>query len=359
MRVLIVGAGSTYSDGMNRAPSRRPPLDKGFFRVASRTDRVRVMPIQEYLMTNYGIDITASKDDSLEAVMVKLYSDTFHPSLGKEAYPLFRALVELYSHRLMKTTDSLPHSDTSKLFAILSNLLRRGATPSDTCIITFNQDLHAERVLLSIRKDIQFGGMPGIFNFPYCYGLGVTEKDITGPTRKVSVDSLFPVGNEQLSGISVLKLHGSLNWYSLHLSRNVSRTALFNPKRKLHVTKRLTIPPDMTFSAKRTEYTFPVIVPPIPHKAGILHSSLYGIWGRAEECLRQAEEVIVFGYSSPVFDTEASNLLSRTLRKAAVKSFSLITPDAHLVGRYADITGLSEIHYFRNVASFLKAHQLA
>lgn len=47
------------------------------------------------------------------------------------------------------------------------------------------------------------------------------------------------------------------------------------------------------------------------HKSSVLHELLQGVWRQAEDALKQADQLLVFGYSCPPLDFESSNLLRR------------------------------------------------
>ena len=100
-----------------------------------------------------------------------------------------------------------------------------------------------------------------------------TWEGVTGPSAVTPAADLFPNCDMVADCLRVLKLHGSLNWYSTHTSSTPSRTAMFRPERRLSVTRRKTIAPDMALAGKaRKVYTLPVIVPPVTHKSSVLHS---------------------------------------------------------------------------------------
>ena len=105
---------------------------------------------------------------------------------------------------------------------------------------------------------------------------------------------------------------------------------------------------------KRTKFTFPVIVPPVVHKSGILHQSLRPLWQIAEEKLREADRVIVFGYSCPPNDWESANLIARALsaNKRAIET-SIIDPDPGVVLRYKGLGNLRSLNYYTSADAYL------
>ena len=54
------------------------------------------------------------------------------------------------------------------------------------------------------------------------------------------------------------------------------------------MTRRITIPFNMTYVAGRRQYGYPVLVPPVHNKASIPHDSLHGVWAEAEKALGAA-----------------------------------------------------------------------
>ena len=112
----------------------------------------------------------------------------------------------------------------------------------------------------------------------------------------------------------------------------------------------------MTFkSGKRTTYTFPLIVPPVNHKAAIIHRDLHPIWRKAEKKLSEADSIIIFGYSCPQTDFESANLLRRTARKGSnPESFSIIDPNPAVFQRYVEVTNLDHLSYFRSANAYIE-----
>jgi hypothetical protein len=155
--------------------------------------------------------------------------------------------------------------------------------------------------------------------------------------------------------VFLLKLHGSLNWYSTHRSATPSRSAMFNTDRRLSVTRRKTIAPAMTVKGpKRSEYTLPVIVPPVTHKSSVLPDALAPVWALAERRLIEADHVIVFGYSCPPLDFESANLLVRAQRRRAPDArLSIIDPNPAIASRYIELLAPSRLSYYADAKAFL------
>jgi hypothetical protein len=349
--LIILGAGATLSNAEKKPLKKRPPLDRGFFSGDRALKYHDFDTVQKYLEKTYNYDIAESGRDSLEAVMGIIYSDINNPQLERHAVAAFRALIRLFSKYLAHTTNSLKPTNRFNLYRLLSRLLDNGTRAVEICIITFNQDLQIEKTLEMLQNANRPARCGQIFSFPQCYEItGANSLLSRAPERQHK----FPVSRENLSTIRILKLHGSLNWYSLHKTQEVPKKAILNTQRPLHITPRSRITTDMTFKARRPQYTFPVIIPPVSHKAGILQKDLAPLWGKAEIALKHARHIIVFVYSCPVADFESANLLMRSIKQSSdLNSFCLIDPNPAIFQRYASITDLESIHYFKSMRGYL------
>lgn len=351
-RVLVLGAGATLSDVATRPLKERPPLDHGFFHIARLTDPSLTQSVAAYMTKTYESDILLPAEDSLERVMGQIYTDTFNPGLKKEATQAFRSLLRLFTSRIATTTNNIPATTRRNLYRILTHYLRNGSSPDEVTIITYNQDLQVEKTLCLMSKAQRWKGQTDlIFNFPGCYELG--DHKVTSPTHQSS-DELFE-DSEPVDGcIRILKLHGSLNWYSSHTSKTPSQEAMFNPHRSLRITRRTVIPSDMTISGKRTTHGLPIVVPPVTHKSAVLHSDLRVVWRQAEKALERAEELVVFGYSCPPLDFESANQLRRSERKSHAK-VSVIDPNGAIAARYIELLHPDSLNYFRTAKAYLRS----
>jgi hypothetical protein len=347
------------SDVATRAQTGRPPLDRRFFSLSHNAGYAsQVQRIGLYMQRTYAVDIRDPLEDSLEQVMGRLYTDLLNPNLEDAARPAFLALIRLFNERLAETTNNIAATQKRFVYRILTYYLSTGTAPGDITILTFNQDLQAEKILELLASKAKWRRSAGeIFNFPGCYGLTVPVHRVTSPTSS-SPGELFPNDASVPSCIKVLKLHGSLNWYSTHNSRSPSTTAMFNPSRHLSVTRRRVIYTDMTASGpSRSRYTLPLVIPPVTHKSAVLHDDIKPIWTEAEARLALAEHVVIFGYSCPALDFESSNMLRRSqLSSAHTRTISLIDPDPGTATRYVDLLHPTKLSYYPSATDFLTDH---
>lgn len=345
--VLIVGAGGTRAD-IDEDAERKPPLDKGFFKQAHGVDPGSFNVVDSYCRTHYAINVLADGEDSMEGVFSTIYSDCYRPDVkGLQAYQALRALVNLLILELKETTNPLPASPHNFVYKFVRSQLMRGIKVEDITIITFNYDLHIERTLeLLAQKERN----RRVFQFPTCYR--VEYDKCTSPRYVPGKNSLFAV-SRGTTGLRVLKLHGSLNWYSTYDDLDIPQEVLFDPERRLNITRRKIIEPFMHIADDKV--AFPVVIPPVIHKAGVLPDVLKPVWTSAEESIKEADETYVLGYSCPQTDVESANMLRRAFRgiDRPSRELHLIDPNPSVVTRYAGLTGARSMHYYTDGVSFL------
>lgn len=352
--VLILGAGSTFAEVEKQSKIHQPPLDKKFFSQAKSIGYKDVYKIISYIKDNYHSDVIKTDDDSLEKIMTILYSDIFDPNLQSDALKVFRDLIFLFNKILAETTNKIEPNYQRILYRVILKYLKKETNPENITIITYNQDLHVEKIIELLSKSQKWKEYE-IFQFPYCYNIDVEKQFITHPSK--SKKDLFKIfkTKKQKKGISILKLHGSLNWYSAHNSSNLQPKNMFNPTRNIRITRRKTISPKMMLEGRRRRlYTIPVVVPPVNHKSSIIHNKIKKIWNLAQDNIKAANEIIIYGYSCPEMDFESSNLIKRSLLdNSKDKKISIIDPDSSALKRYVDLFKPEKIYYYKNVKHFL------
>ncbi|MBJ7354366.1 MAG: hypothetical protein JHC98_06030 [Thermoleophilaceae bacterium] len=303
------------------------------------------------MQATYGIDVKDPRFDSLESVMGQIYPDLFNPALANLARTAFVSVLKLFNRRLSDTTNNVEATNKRWLYRIVAKYLNNGVRPGDLTIITFNQDIQVEKSLELMSKTARWAGIaPEIFNFPWCYGIG--NPGLSWPSNARSED-LFEEHDPVDRPARILKLHGSLNWYSTHNSRSPTPNAMFNSKRDLSITCRKLISPEMTLTREtRNAYTLPVVVPPVSHKSAVLHDAMKPLWKMAETALEKADEIVVFGYSCPALDFESSNLLRRSQRNGHAH-ISILDPNGSISSRYIDVLSARRLSYYQSARDFL------
>jgi hypothetical protein len=248
-------------------------------------------------------------------------------------------LVRLYQAELLKTTNWMI-GRSGMLRKLIQSELKAGAKVT---ILTFNHDLLVENALERLPRR-QF---PGVWCLEHVYGLDYHE-------NVSSRDESFQDGCSgcEDSLVRVLKLHGSLNW--------VFRTRDPDPpgdlaKRKknrklfLWTNKKLPERPGakLITSKGRNWYLWPLIVPPVYEKHGLLLDELDRVWRMAADEAQQADKAIFWGYSFPRADLHARYFFDRAANENdALREPIFINPDpAALVALWESLRPHSVRHY--------------
>lgn len=349
--VLIVGAGATLSDACLKPRKFRPPLDRGFFQDVNLSNS-RGRSVTDYLLRTYEIELTNRGDERLEEIISILFSDMQSPAASRQsAAKVFINLLTILNHRLAETTNPLTPNRRSNLYRIVRSLLDR-YRPEQISIVTFNQDIHIEKTLFELQQNNTIPNRT-ILEFPGCYRISGFR--ITSPRRQQAFqqEKLFPKSDSYTSSIEVLKLHGSLNWYSKYNTAEPTAKQLLSRHKACFVTRRRQISTEMSY---RRQHTFPIVVPPVSNKAAFFHQSLEVVWSRARTVLSEANDMIVFGYSCPEADHASANLIRRTTRKnPRLKKTSIIDSSSETFQRFVELTGADTLYYYRSANAYMKA----
>lgn len=217
----------------------RPPLDSSFFHHAVKRHPEGIEPLRTDFLEEYGRDVLEADHDSLETVMVALYTDGLNPR-NKKADVNFRKLIRLYNDRLIETTNNLQPTQRRNIYRLLCLYCNTLKPAIDSLtILTFNHDIHIEKNLFLFCQNHAARHLKS-FAFPDCYSLG---------PRPVSTfprpGDCFVISTTRKSKIKILKLHGSYNWYSLYKKDELSTSKMFARNRGIHIFGGLTLEPRM------------------------------------------------------------------------------------------------------------------
>lgn len=171
-------------------------------------------------------------------------------------------------------------------------------------IITFNYDTVVEQVLSQLRKTYSYGPR-GAIRF-------------VDRSRSRKLEGHDPDAR-------ILKLHGSVNWGLCVKCDEAPRNgSLVNAFEDPYVPPRRR---PCEFCG--AEYLAPAIIPPVATKGGALEP-LSRIWQQAREVLRRSREVYVIGYSLPLGDMQATDLLSEVFQEGKRPRVAVVSPSENL-----------------------------
>ena len=242
--------------------------------------------------------------------MAFLYTDcTMNIAVSEESFPLLRNLIGNFNDYLAETTNGLDSKSKGPVYRIVARIMDGGVVAEDLSVITFNQDIQLEKALYAMHRTAKWWRR-NAFVFPEMYSL----PEPTSIVRWGDGDT-FPETVPGRNGITVLKLHGSMNWHTQYEKRDPSLEELFSRDREVSVAANRRIATRLTFRYGATDaetFAQPVMIPAVTHKAGIFPSFLDGIWNVAEAALHEADVILVLGYSCPLLDHESANLFRRS-----------------------------------------------
>ena len=350
--ILVLGAGASVSEAMHFRPKRHqehPPLDGNFFRkVLSNADEALVEPVAEQASAVGQSNLF--RDDppvSLEEHLGRIYFAMRNE--GSEASrTAYFDLVRLYQSELLKTTNWMI-GRTGMLKRLVQSELATGARVT---ILTFNHDLLAENALAQLPNR-----QHRCWCLSHVYGIG-------GMEFISSNDEAFETACPGCGGelIRILKLHGSMNWVfrtrdpdppgDLGRSRRNRKRQLF-----LWSNKRL---PERPGSRLRTQkgrnwYLWPLIVPPVYEKHGMLRDELDQVWRLAAEEVSQASKAIFWGYSFPRADLHARYFFDRAANENdALREPVLVNPDPNAALALWEALRPRSVRHYRHIGSCLQ-----
>jgi len=286
-----------------------------------------------------------------------IFIDLFNLSLKEKAGSAYNDLLFLYNKRIAETTNHLDPIKELNLYKILEHFLSIGYLPENVTFVTYNHDLQIEKILEELNQTKKIQGYTTLDAFPSYYQINIDKTQITKPTDPRNRMKIFDVNFREIPTIKILKLHGSLNWYSFHKGHQITHESLADANRRIWLTQRKEISMDMKVSdriAHESPFMFPVVVPPIIHKSEIFHDEIKQIWKNAEKALKSSHELLIFGYSCSPLDFESSNLFKRAVRKnPLLENITIIDPSSDVLKRYVDLLNPKGVSYYTSAKNYL------
>jgi hypothetical protein len=359
---LVLGAGATLANAKHFREERRldthPPLDATFF----RTLRARQVPIPPalrlYIKRLLGADPTPALLEQLrmEEFFKDLYYDFQSAPESGSMRTAYIELVNVYTRVLRDTTNWLCRDE--RRGAPIGQLIAAAAGVADTLnIVTFNHDLVIENEIFKRAR----------LRNRWCLetGYGAIASDMT-KIRSGIAGADFPRHSSECDHsrpITVLKLHGSLNWVvrmrgvypstSRLTGRTSSNEVALSRRREIIARLRYTVAQK---DRGRTSWnTWPVIIPPIYAKQALIQT-VQPAWDEAREALRTCDRLVVFGYSLPSADIEAEKLFQRALSiNSNAKRIEIVNPDPDSSSRFGRLLPKKPLSWYPSSRIFLES----
>jgi hypothetical protein len=354
--VLILGAGASVSEAIHFRPKRtqkHPPLDNNFFRKVEKDASSLIDPVaKEAAEVGQANLFRNDPPVSLEQHLGRLFFAVRNESTERTRAAYFN-LVRLYHSELLSTTNWMI-GRTGKLRKLIQGELGAGNT---LAILTFNHDLLVENALDLLPKQRKYAGC---WCMTHAYGLD-------GLSMISSEDEAFesecPGCDDKL--VRLLKLHGSLNWVFRTVNRDPPPGVLSPPTRRtkkrelfLWTNKRLPSRPGIklrTQKGHRDWYLWPLIVPPIYEKHGMLRGELEEVWRQAADEVGSADKAIFWGYSFPRADLHARYFFDRAANENdALREPIMVNPDPQAVVSLWETLRPKSIRHYRHIGDCLR-----
>jgi hypothetical protein len=368
MRIcLVLGAGASLANAQKFHPEKMretwPPLDTTFFETASRRGMSVSAALRRYFEQVVGIDPTPMtlRELRMEEVFKDAFYDLDENPKDKVVLNGYIDLVDLYLRLLRDTTNWL--GDDKRKGAPIGRLLAAAAKQAeDLTVITFNHDLVIEN---EIYKRAQLRNR-------WCLDEGYGS---IGPTmaHAIPVNAAVPVFPIHSDGhcdharpITILKLHGSLNWIVRLTSDRPTANFLRGQGGKkpisLMTRRGVSLRGGWVRSGSgrgRSRWdTWPVVVPPIYAKQA-LRSAVVTTWSDARAALLAADRIVFFGYSLPGIDIEAEKLIERALAKSPTEWVDVVNPAAASAARFAEVSKTVPVRWYPSLDDFFQGGAFA
>lgn len=342
--LYILGAGCSrnYSQSTHQIQGLKSPLNRDFFRMARlvientgmKSDTLFMEEIETLIKTIaplYGsnesnLNFFDNPQLNLEEVMTlldidfKLFSPFAPQKLRQHENPQLRTLKEI----LARTIDYALKGPPCKKHEALAQRMK----PGDV-VLSFNYDILIDNALLNHGK--------------------ITDSAYKMNFFKVNQNGHWMNTNERSSGVTLLKLHGSLNWVR----------CIFCGVLLLYRYQKQTMYGEWEFQCPRCSsnetYAERVLIPPIQSK-DYGDRDITFLWVQADRMMRDFSRLICIGYSFSPLDFDMTSLMRRfKARQIKMPEVYFVSPDPEAEKHLKLLLGVEEIRHFRNLSSYLES----
>ena len=281
-------------------------------------------------------------------VIAKYFNDPVYPDIEKvlsflSASPLYHRTIA-YEHRSLAYEElieliilSLSKASTEPALSTdVKNAYDRFAehiVDTKSTVITFNYDLLIETLLRNSKGWHPYHG----------YGVHLPLVYDAMPTSPHTFLDQKIIEDEDMTWdeVTVLKLHGSINWGIPTIAADKSEEIFQLPIKGGVSMADFAL--KTNFGPPFTMYFKPVIVPPVLDKSSWLQNrSIRVIWNMAMESIAEASQITFIGYSLPTTDFLAEFMFRQGLSLiTAERKITVVDPcmTPELRKRYVDVLG--------------------
>jgi hypothetical protein len=337
-----VGAGSSrnYQQSTHHIQGLKSPLDKDFFKMARlvientgmKNDQLfmdEVESLVKGLAPRYG----SSKDDlsffddpqiSLEEVMTLLDNDF---KLFSQSSPSPLRLSESYDTRTLKELISRTID-----YALMGPLCKKH--------MAFAESMGPGDVVLSLNYDILLD------NALYSRAK-ISDSSYSMNFFKTNVDGNWSRPDDRSSQVTLLKLHGSLNWVRCGLCG----VLLLYRSRKQPLSGAIEFLCPRCSS--RDTYAQRMIIPPVQSK-DYGDRDIAFLWIEADRLMQEFSRIVCIGYSFSSLDSDMVSLLRRfRARTPVMAEVYFISRDSNAKDRLTNLLDVGRVRSFDDLSSYL------
>jgi len=237
-------------------------------------------------------------------------------------------------------------------------------------IITFNYDYFIE---LSIEKASDYYldnheiAITPNWKKSQAYGMKFDEIETFGIRNGESIikgDEFYSTND--LYTWSILKLHGSLNWFQY---RPLSDHPDFADEPRYPLPEELSEKIILRFDSSdltimgnfdiKGRYVSPIIITPEIHKSTAYERYAYvldSLWKKAEQILSRCRNLIIIGYSFPESDTRTKELFEKAFSNNNLEGLTIVNPDRSVDEKVVKLCNFSKsVARFEDLNGYLRS----
>ncbi len=339
--LYIIGAGCSknFTEATHGIRGLKSPTNGDFFKMARRvilntgmrSDPLFRGEIEHLIKTIAPLysgqnDLKFFKDPklNLEDVMTLLDIDfrVFSPlesqKLGQNESPQMRVLKEL----LYRTLDYALKGGPCRKHRALAERMKQG-----DIVLSLNYDILMDNALFSLGRVRDSGYKMNFY--------------------KVNTDGRWVEPNTGRSQVTLLKLHGSLNWVRCGLCGSL----LLYRYAKQTLTSGFFQCPRCSSGESVAEH---MMIPPL-HSKDYRDKDMAFLWVQADRMLKEFSNVVCIGYSFSPLDSDMDALIRRMRsRQTHAPKVDFVSPDNRAETRLKRLLGIKHPNRFYNLSEYLE-----
>ena len=397
-RVYLLGVGLNKAINNSRDPNLSPPLINDLFKVASKLGKFAdydqlLFPLYKYIMKYWRKNKSSLRkcDFSLEECFTLIQmqlTDARSSSDTKLVQELLRVQYLLIGYFTEIMSEFKPYCEISNMMMEFGRILY----DEKPTIITFNYDTFVESVIekasgISYAPNFSNKFQSNVapekigdiisshqwkWNRPLAYGIYFDKIQIhdgaIGNRKKFfEANEFYSHKNNTLYPWSILKLHGSLNWWQyvdatpnqFISDRRLKR--LYESKKEKIVLQDLHVSLPISFVPWNEDqlYVEPIIITPVLYKQYDSEEFLYRkvfdpLWKKAKVALRKCKSIVVIGYSFSIADFRARQLLIEAFSENIADELIIVNPSNIAINETKRLIQFKTVRHYSNLECFIK-----